>query len=114
MRDKAFKLSPLGEVKVDGRAALGVHVEREGRRDLNLFFDKENGLLLKLEGRSTDPMNPSQEFTGETYHGGYRKIDGVMVPFKTTVKRDGKLYVEVETTEASVAPKLDDSLFAKP
>jgi hypothetical protein len=114
LRDKAFKLSPLGEAKVEGRPAVGVRVQHEGREDVNLFFDKETSLLLKTEGRGRDPMNPDQEFAAETFFGDYKKSGDRVVPHKTTLKRDGKLYVESEVTEVTTVPKHDDSLFAKP
>jgi len=114
LRDKAFKLSSLGEAKVEGRTVIGMHVERAGHGDVNLFFDKENGLLLKTEARGRDPAAPDTEFTGETFYGDYKKVGGVMLPHKFTFKHDGKLFVEGEMTEATTVPRHDDSLFAKP
>jgi len=114
LRDKAFKLSPLGEVQVEGRPAVGVLVQKQGQTDVNLFFDKEKGLLVKMESRARDPMAPDTEFTNETFLSDYRKVGDQMVPFKATIKRDGKLYVEDEKSEVTAVPKLDDSLFAKP
>jgi hypothetical protein len=114
LRDKAFKLSPLGEVRVGDRPAVGVHVERQGRRDVNLFFDKETGLLIKSESRARDVMNPDQEFTSEEVFEDFRKIDGALVPHKVTIKRDGKVFLESELTEIKGFDRLDDALFAKP
>jgi hypothetical protein len=111
---KDYKLSTLGESKVDNRAALGVHVERKDRRDVNLFFDKENGLLLKTETRAKDPMMGDAEFTEERIFRDYKKVGALMVPHKVEVKRDNKLYVEGETTEFTASEKLDDALFTKP
>jgi hypothetical protein len=110
-----FKLSPLGEVKVGDRPAVGVRVESKNHRDISLFFDKDKGLLLKSETRAKDVQGGGDtEFTVETVYGDYKKVDGVQVPHNVTIKRDGKLFVENEITEAKLAEKLDDSLFAKP
>src|SRR5207302_6498712 len=49
LKDKAFKLAALGEVKVGDSAAVGVRISHDGRRDVNLFFDKSSGLLVKQE-----------------------------------------------------------------
>jgi hypothetical protein len=108
------KLSSLGEVKVGGRPAVGVRVEHKGHRDVNLFFDKDNGLLVKTEGRGKDPMAGGKEYTQEVFYSNYKKVEGVQVPFKTLLKRDGERYVESETTEATPTEKLDASVFAKP
>jgi hypothetical protein len=114
LNDKDYKLSSLGEVKVGNRPAIGIRVEHKGYRDVNLFFDKDKGLLLKEETRGKDLMQGGQEFTSMTLYDDYKKVEGVMVPHKVTIERDGKPYVDAEVTEVKLSEKLDDSLFAKP
>jgi outer membrane lipoprotein-sorting protein len=114
LNGEGYKLSSLGEVKVGDRPAVGVRVEHKGHRDVNLFFDKENGLLVKVEGRGKDLMAGGKEYTQEVFYSNYKKVEGMQVPFKTLLKRDGERYVESETTEATPAEKLDASMFGKP
>jgi hypothetical protein len=114
LQDKEYKLSSLGEVKVGDRPAIGIRVERKGYRDVNLFFDKDRSLLLKLETRGKDFMQGGQEYTTTTLYDDYKKVEGMMVAHKVTIERDGKPYVETETTELKISEKLDDSLFEKP
>jgi hypothetical protein len=40
LKTDAFKLSPLGEIKVEDRPLVGVKASSKGHRDLNLYFDK--------------------------------------------------------------------------
>ncbi len=114
LKEKAYKLSTLGEVKVGDRAALGVRVERDSYRDVNLFFDKEKNLLVKMETRGKDLMGGGDEFTATTLYEDYKRIDGIMVAHKVTVKRDDKTFVESTVTEIKLSEKLDDNLFEKP
>ena len=114
LKGKDYKVSTLGESKVDNRPAVGVHVECKDRRDVNLFFDKETGLLVKTETRAKDPIIGDQEFTAETYYRDYKKVGNLMVAQKTELHRDSKLYVESETVEFTPSEKLDDALFTKP
>jgi len=115
LSDKAFKLSPMGESKVNGKDAIGVQVSHKDRRDVNLFFDKTSGLLVKSETRSKDIMGGNdQEFTAETFYTEYKDFDGIKRAGKQSVKRDGKDFMQVEITEFETKAKLDDSLFAKP
>ena len=114
LRDKAFKLSPLGEAKVEGKDAVGVRVEHKDHRDVSLYFDKKTGLLLKTETRGKDPMAGDNEFTAETLYDDYQKVDGFPVAHKVTVKRDGKLFFASENSDVKLAEKLDDSTFEKP
>jgi hypothetical protein len=113
LKDKEFTLAAIGEAKVNDKPALGVKVSRKGRRDVDLYFDKETGLLVKTETRVKDEGS-GQEVTEENYPGEYKEVQGTKQPTKFTVKRDGKLWVEGEATEQQLAEKLDDGVFAKP
>jgi outer membrane lipoprotein-sorting protein len=111
---EGFKLSPLGETKVDGKPAVGVKVEHKGHREVRLFFDKDSGLLLKMERKATDFLARDTSYTAETTFGDYRKTDGIQVAYKFAIRRDGKLYAEYENTEVKFSEKLDDKLFTRP
>jgi hypothetical protein len=103
LNDKECKLSPLGEIKVGDRAVVGVRVERKGYRDVNLFFDKEKNLLVKIETRGKDPMGGGGEFTAATLYEDYKRIDGIMIAHKVTVKHDDKLFVESTVTDIKLS-----------
>jgi hypothetical protein len=109
-----YKLSPLAEVKVGGKPAVGVRVEHKGHRDVSLFFDKDSGLLVKTEHKGKDVQAGGAEYTAESFLSDYKKVDGLEVPFKVSVKRDGKRYIEAEVQEAKPSEKLEDKLFQKP
>jgi hypothetical protein len=114
LKDKAFKLSPLGEVKVDDKTAVGIRVTREGKREVNLYFDKTTGLLVKVENTVRDSMAGFKEANQEVFYADYKEFDGVKHATKIKLLRDGKRYVEAEITEIRPQERLDDSLFAKP
>lgn len=114
LRDKNFKLSPLGESKVGGKAMNGIRVSAKDRRDVNLFFDKESGLLTKVETVVRDPMAGNQEFTQATVYEEFKKVQGKLVPMKLSIYRNSKLFVNGVNTEVRLAEKLDDNLFARP
>ncbi len=114
LNEKDYKLSALGEVKVGDRPAIGVRVQRKGYRDVNLFFDKDKSLLLKMETRVKDIMQGGQEYTSATVYADYKKVEGMEIPHKVTIERDGKAFVEGEITEVKLSEKLGDSLFEKP
>jgi outer membrane lipoprotein-sorting protein len=114
IKDKGFELSPLGEAKVDGQAAVGVRVAHKGHRDINLYFDKKTGLLLKSERTIKDQMVGGKERTQETWHSDYKDSAGMQHPMKIVIKRDGEKYIEAESTEFETKDQTDDSVFAKP
>jgi hypothetical protein len=114
LSDREYKLSPLGEEKIDDRQAVGVRVEHKGFRDIHLYFDKENNLLLKVETRIKDPLRGGEEVAAETVYSDYKNVDGVMTAHRMTIKYDGKTYIEGEITDVKYSEKLDESVFDKP
>ena len=114
LREKKYKLAALGDSKVEDRAVVGVRVSCEGHRDVELYFDKETGLLAKVEQRVKAAEMGGKEVTQSAIYRNYREVDGAKIPMKLAVLRDGKQFVEAEVKEYKAAGKLDDSVFAKP
>jgi hypothetical protein len=113
LKDKSFALSPLGEAQVNDRPAVGVLVKKQGERDISLYFDKKSGMLAKSTMMVVDQMSQA-EVTQEKIFNEYKAIDGRQVPHKITINQDGKLYVDVEVTDATIMEQHDPSVFAKP
>ncbi len=114
VKDKGFELAPLGEAKVEGKPVVGVRVSAKGHKDVNLYFDKGTGRLAKLEHRVLDPMS-GQELNEERIilEYGEKSAEGIPLPKKVLIKRDGAKFMEVEVQEAKVLEKIDDSEFKK-
>jgi outer membrane lipoprotein-sorting protein len=110
---KDVELSPLGEVKIEKRAAVGVKVKRKDLPDFDLFFDKETNLPAKAEV-SVKEM-PNAEETKHTFHfSGFKEADGVKHFTKLTFLRADKETVVMELSEVKRLEKLDPKLFEKP
>jgi hypothetical protein len=113
-RGKDFKLSPLGDVKVDGKDAVGVKVEHKGHRDVNLFFDKKSGLLVKSESVIKDMEAGGKEMTQDTLYRKYKAVEGLKQPTDILISRDGKRYVEAEFTDIRLQEHLDAGELSRP
>lgn len=111
LKNEAFKLSPLGEVKVNDRAVVGISVQHQGHNDVNVFFDKETGLPSKSEIRIADPSG--KEITVEYLYGDFQEIGGVKHPTRISLKADDHEFV-IEVQEIRSQDKIDDSEFVKP
>ena len=114
LKDKQFKLSTIGESKINDRAALGVRVSVEKRKDVNLYFDKESGLLVKGEHRAISQEQGGKEVNQEIFYSEYKEIEGAKIATKFLIKRDGEKFVESELHDIQAVGKLDDSVFGKP
>jgi hypothetical protein len=110
LKDKQFKLAPLGEANVEGKPAVGIRVSAEGHRDVNLFFDKATGRLAKLQRQATDP-GTGLEFTDERIVTAYEMRDGLPTVRNAVVLRNGQKFMEVTVLEAKFLDKADDSEF---
>ncbi|HEV3235713.1 MAG TPA: hypothetical protein VGZ25_01915 [Gemmataceae bacterium] len=113
LKDKKYELSSLGEVTVNDKKALGVKVACKGHKDLNIYFDKETGLITKVEGQALDSTT-MQEVAEERIITEYQDVDGHKVAKKVLINRDGKKFMEAEVVEVKFVDKLDDSHFGKP
>src|SRR5262249_31781195 len=113
LKDKSYELALLGEVKVNDRPAVGVKVSSKGRKDVNMYFDKETGLMAKFEHRTRDAMS-GQEVGEERIILEYKEVDGLKTAKKVLVNRDGKKFLEAEVNEVKFLDQLDDAEFGKP
>ncbi len=112
LKDKSYTLSPLGEIKVDGRPAVGVKVTTKGQTDIDLYFDKATMLLVKSARWSVTPTG--DEVTLETFYSDYKESDGVKQPMKHRLLHNGKKFIEMEVTEIRLVDQIDAAEFAKP
>ncbi len=112
-KDSKYKLSPLSEVPVEGKPAVGVKVSHEGHRDINLYFDKTSFMLVKTESRVTHPVT-QQKTQAVGILSDYKDVGGFKWPGKMVVTLDGQKFMEAEFVEVKMMDKLDDSQFAKP
>jgi hypothetical protein len=115
LKDKSYKLSPLGEMKVKDWDTVGVQVTKKGFRDVNLYFDKKTHVLRKAEYRAIDDLS-KKEVTQEKFFLEYKDVaDGFKAPSKLEIHNDGKKAAELEVTETTLLETpLDASVFAKP
>lgn len=74
VKDKGYTLAPLGESQVKGKPVLGVSVQKAGKQEVKLYFDKTTGLLIKSANQVVDP-NREREVLQEVYYEDYRVYD---------------------------------------
>ena len=113
LKDKKYELSIIGEEKVEGKKTIGIRVSAKDKKDVNVYFDKETGLIAKIEHRTTDQAT-GKEITEERIITEYGKSKaGVPTAKKILIKHDGKQFLEAEVLELTTLEKIDDSEFKK-
>lgn len=114
LEDKDIELSPLGEIKVDDKAVVGMRVTHKGHRDVNLYFAKDSGLLVKSERIIKDQMHGGKEYRQEVFYRDYKDFGGIKRATKVDIKRDGEKFVESELSDFENKDMIDPAEFAKP
>lgn len=112
LRDSDCVLQAMDETKIENRPVQVVNVTRKGRRDVNLFFDKQTGLLVKMEHivRDHQGLDSSQEVV----FIGYRDTSGPKHWSRIIVFNDNKRIFEAELAEVRFPERFDERLFQKP
>jgi photosynthetic reaction center cytochrome c subunit len=96
--------------QVDGRPTYVVSGIRENYPPVQLYFDQESGLLIRLLRYVDTPLglNPAQ-----IDYGDYRQEGGVRTPFRWTVARPGgRFTIQIDQMQQNVP--IDDEKFARP
>jgi photosynthetic reaction center cytochrome c subunit len=96
--------------KIDGHGTYLVVGRSENHPPLQLYFDQQSGLLLRLVRYAETPLgrNPTQ-----IDYADYRDANGVKVPFRWTLARPGNRFtIQVDDLKQNVP--VEDAKFASP
>jgi len=104
------------EIKVEGTDRVGEHEaylvvgRREGKPPIELYFDEQSGLLVRLVryGETALGRMPTQ-----IDYADYRDNDGVKVPYRWTLARPGGRFT-IQASEVKQNVPVDDTKFVKP
>ena len=103
-----FRVGP--DDKIDGQEVSLVRGLRDPRPPVELYFDKQSGLLLRMVRYADSPLglNPT-----EIDYADYRDAGGVKIPFRWTIARPGgRFTIQVDQVEQNVP--IDAAKFEAP
>jgi len=112
VKDKDLTLSSVAEAKVNGKPAAGVKVKAKDHKDIDLFFDKETGLLVRV-ARNAYNAETMKEALFEIVYSDFKDSSGVKQPAKARLTRDGKPFADVEVTSLQLLDKVNPNEFTK-
>ncbi len=114
LTDKAYKLSKIDGIEVNGRETVGIKASHADGRDIKLFFDKSTYLIAKFETTVITPEHGPKPVSSEAFFTDHRRFGGVLMPSKYKLYYDKKLFVEAETIDYKVFATLDPKQFEPP
>jgi hypothetical protein len=112
LRKEPFTLTPLPDDKGgDGKPAAVVKAANPGHPDVRLFFDKESGLLTRIERRAREA---GAELEKTYLLGDYKDVDGVKLPGRYVELQNGRKITERKSTAYKLLTSVDEGQFARP
>jgi hypothetical protein len=112
LKAKGFKVESAADEKIGEKPAAVLKVTGPDGKEFSLYFDKDNGLPVKLAAKVRGFQG--EEFTQETTFGEYKDFEGIKQATKIEAKRDGTIFLKMELTEFKVLEKVDPKSFAEP
>jgi photosynthetic reaction center cytochrome c subunit len=106
----------FSEVKVRGTEKVGdgdaylVIGQRDGKTPLQLYFDVQSGLLVRLVRYGETPLG---RMPTQIDYADYREAGGVKIPFRWTLARPGGRFT-IQVSEVKENVPVDDAKFARP
>jgi photosynthetic reaction center cytochrome c subunit len=104
------KMQVRGTEKIDDHQAYEVVGDREGKTPIELYFDAQSGLLVRLVRYGDTALGwlPTQIDFAD-----YRETNGVKVPYRWTLARpSGRFTIQISDMQQNVP--VDDAKFVKP
>jgi hypothetical protein len=109
LNDPDYVLKALGESRFGEQTLVGVLVKHKKHKDVKIFFDKQTGLVARME-RTT--VEDGQEKPKELLYSEYREFGGIKVPCREVILLDGRKTQDILTTDRKPLERIDEKEFA--
>jgi hypothetical protein len=111
LQKSGFELTPLPDATVGSHAAAVVKVASKGHADARLYFDKDSGLLIKLDRRAREQgLMVDKEYV----YAEHKDFDGVKLPSKLVELINGKRFTDLANISYKFPRTVNDAVFARP
>ena len=116
LTDKKYKLSPIKDVEVSGKTAVGLRV-RWDKNQADCYFDQASGLLVRWD-MIWEPK-PNMKSHQMSLYEDYKETDGVKIPYRqrvylTSDAGDHIQVADIVLKEAKILEKLPEHTFSLP
>jgi glyoxylase-like metal-dependent hydrolase (beta-lactamase superfamily II) len=110
--DSASDTQPAEDKTFNGKMTKFATATTKSGEDVSLYADPDTRLLAGFEIADTEALDgdvPAQYILAD-----YKSVDGVMLPHKVTIKKNGKDYSDVQYTSAAINDAAVDKDFEIP
>jgi hypothetical protein len=110
-REKGMQLISLPESKYQGKAVLGVKVTLKGHDDVEMYFDKESGMFVRMKRETAFGGLTAEK---DYLFSGYKEYDGGKWPTRLVELTNGVKMMEGTVESYRFPEKADQTQFVKP
>jgi hypothetical protein len=111
LKDRSVTVTLLPPANVLGKPASALKVTAKGRPDVTLFFDKQSGLLIKIE-------RPAKQagiaLKREYFLAEHKDFGGAKLPTRWLEVMNGTKAVDLTLTSYDFPSRIEDKVFDRP
>jgi glyoxylase-like metal-dependent hydrolase (beta-lactamase superfamily II) len=104
--------TPAEDASFGGKMAKRTAVKTKNGDEVTLYFDPQTKLPVGFEATDTEALDG--DVKAQYAFGDYKAVNGVMLPHKITIMKNGRDYSDVLYTSAAINDAAADKLFAIP
>ncbi len=110
-KDKGYTVEYIGEADVEGTPAYQLKVDTHDDIVMDLFFDQEYFLNIKMTTAITweEKVNES-----ETYMSDFQEIEGMIMPFSIETRMGGVAASQIVIEKVELDTEFEEGLFEMP
>src|SRR5262249_28351757 len=110
LRDSEFIVRPVDGIEVGGKRTAGVRIANKSWPSVNLYFDEESWLLVKVSGPFREAGSTTKR---EIIYSDFKNFDGLKLPTRFTETRSS-VPLQEAIVEYSFPVKIDKKEFEGP
>ncbi len=92
--------TPADDKDFNGRPTKHATAKSKTGDELSLYFDPQTKLLAGFETTDTEALDG--DVPAQYIFGDYKAVDGVMLPHRITIRKNGAAYSDVQYTSAAI------------
>lgn len=109
-----YRVTKLPEALVDGQPTVGLRVEKDGQRTVDLWLSKETGLVLKRASQVRSTERGGALVNEEVVYSQFQTHAGLKTPTRSVAQREGEKYLEFEASNVQHPEQVPDTQFQRP
>ena len=107
-------MKKLNNLEIQGILCNGIKAIHPDGRDINLYFDMEDHLIVKIETTVVTPEFGSSPVSSEIYFKAHKPFSGVLLPSEYELFYNKKLYTKAEIVDYKIFATLNPEYFKFP